>query len=630
MLVGWLLLLLRIFQSARSQDDSLKSAIEAIDRRTRDLEDYEDNEYGYTLNSPDGVAFLKAYTLERPYDFGRPVNNYIDESNDPDLNNKRISSSFRERVEQDNEKQLEELVHLISSMDDKGKFSDDDYEDIIRHLWTTYRKPYDGQTILLFSVWLDNGRMAKRNPFTDETFENPYSRHSDDDFEDEDDEDYSSNTLRKRFDRTDYKIKKLRAMYSNNPYYKLKRFSIAKRSNGAVDSANDEKHEQKRSDTKKQTDPKVQKELNDIFGNNIADSTTKAPESVGTTPGKKEISTVTTIKPSKQSGDNKEQYHALSLVSQKPLQIKKKSIDWSDYFGLDRRKKSDSNDLDKEWLIERYHKSVAMTKKRATELPNSTFRKHDTIARTISPDQMKVKDLALDDLDSKLKGMEDDIIDGALKYTGAHEGAMDPNEIQEIKDKVISKLAAAYSLEKMRNALEEYKLTVGKQEQNTKDKAVDDKFLFTEEKRVAVPRKQVVDDVPEADNAIQCADGDEECHKQNYRTPNEIIESHFGTEECPAIERACNDVATIIGQYGQVLRSACTMHQMCLLCCNTLFLDKTYDLCKGNMACQKVAQRSVRYLIDVHRSLHVQPSDINDCELSCPDIDSPNLDLPSR
>nr|CAI5836259.1 unnamed protein product [Callosobruchus analis] len=358
----------------------------------------------------------------------------------------------------------------------------------------------------------------------------------------------------------------------------------------------------------------------------MADSTTKVPGTVGTTTSKKEITMITTMKPNKKSEDNKEEYNPLSLVSQKPLQIKKKSIDWSDYFGLDRRKKSDSNDLDKEWLIERYHKSVAMTKKRATEVPSSSFRKHDTIAKpTSTSDQTKVEDLALEDLDSKLKGMEDDIIDGALKYTGAHEGVMDPTEIQEIKDKVISKLAAAYSLEKMRNALEEYKLTVGKQEQNTKDKVVGDKFLFTEEKRVAVPRKQVVDDVPEADNAIQCADGDEECHKQNYRTPNEIIEIHFGTEECPPIEKACNDVATIIGQYGQVLRSACTMHQMCLLCVN-----KTYDLCKGNMACQKVAQRSVRYLIDVHRSLHVQPSDINDCELSCPDIDSSTLDLSSR
>nr|CAI5836258.1 unnamed protein product [Callosobruchus analis] len=248
MLVACLLLLLRIFQSARSQDDSLRSAIEAIDRRTRDLEDYEDNDYGYTLNSPDGVAFLKGYTLERPYDFGRPDNNYLDEGYDADANNKRISSSFRERVEQDNEKQLEELVHLISSMDDKGKFSDEDYEDIIRHLWTSYRKPYvksfrsprTDKRYYYSQFGLDNGRMAKRNPFNDDNFEIPYNRHSEDDFEDVDDEDYSSNTLRKRFDRTDYKIKKLRAMYSNNPYYKLKRFSITKRSNGAVGSADGE------------------------------------------------------------------------------------------------------------------------------------------------------------------------------------------------------------------------------------------------------------------------------------------------------------------------------------------------------------------------------------------------------
>ncbi|CAH1985349.1 unnamed protein product [Acanthoscelides obtectus] len=651
MLVAWLLLSLNIFHYARSQDDSLKSAIEAIDRRTRDLEDYEDNEYGYTLNAPEGVTFLKNYPLERSYDFGRP-DSYLEDGYDPDFTNKRISSSFRERVEQDNQKQLEELVHLISSMDDKGRFSDDDYEDIIKQLWTTYRKPHVKNNFKTSRVdkkyyypqiGLDGGRMTKRRPYTDETFDIPYFRRSEDDIEDEDDEDYSSNTLRKRFDRTDYKIKKLRAMYNNNPYYKLKRFAIAKRSNGPTESAKDEKHEHQRSSVKKQTDPKVQEELNDIFGNKISDSTTKGPDTKATT-SKKETSMTTTIKPTGEK-DTKEDYHPLSLVSQKPLQIKKKSIDWSDYFGLDRRKKSDSNDLDKEWLIERYHKSVALTKRRASELPMTSFRNHDSMPKKNfqKPTQITVEDLAsdkLEDLDAKLKDMEDDIIDGALKYTGAHEGTGDPNEIQEIKDKVISRLAAAYSLEKMRNAFEEYKLTVGKQEQKNKDKE-DDKLLFAEEKRVAVPRKQVLDeDIPEADNAIQCPDGDDEC-KQNYRTPNEIIENHFGTEECPAIEKACNDVATIIGQYGQVLRSACTMHQMCLLCsnnswfsptrqCNTLFLDKAYDLCKGNMACQKVAQRSVRYLIDVHRSLHVQPTEINDCELACPDIESSNFDLSSR
>ncbi|KAJ8950318.1 hypothetical protein NQ318_021178 [Aromia moschata] len=103
--------------------------------------------------------------------------------------------------------------------------------------------------------------------------------------------------------------------------------------------------------------------------------------------------------------------------------------------------------------------------------------------------------------------------------------------------------------------------------------------------------------------------------------------------ECPAIEKACNEIASVIGKYGHVFKSACGIHEMCLLCsnnswfsptrqCNTLFIAKAYDLCKGNMECQREAQRSIPYLLDVSRTLYSQPSSVDDCELSCPETDA--------
>jgi hypothetical protein len=60
-------------------------------------------------------------------------------------------------------------------------------------------------------------------------------------------------------------------------------------------------------------------------------------------------------------------------------------------------------------------------------------------------------------MDTKLRNIEEVIVNEAVKYTGAHEGTSDTKEIQEVKDKVLAHLATAYSLEKMRQALREFK-----------------------------------------------------------------------------------------------------------------------------------------------------------------------------
>lgn len=97
-----------------------------------------------------------------------------------------------------------------------------------------------------------------------------------------------------------------------------------------------------------------------------------------------------------------------------------------------------------------------MKKKSNDEFPLHSFKNHDEF------DAKKKKDVnveKIDDMDKKLKTIEDLIIDETIKYTGAHEGISDPEDIRKLKDHVISRLATAYSLEKMRRALEKLRQT---------------------------------------------------------------------------------------------------------------------------------------------------------------------------
>lgn len=82
-------------------------------------------------------------------------------------------------------------------------------------------------------------------------------------------------------------------------------------------------------------------------------------------------------------------------------------------------------------------------------------------------------------IDGNLKTMEDHIIEDAIKYTGSKQGLLlqsnplrpifkeilfltgisDPDEIEELKSHVISRLITAYDLEKLRRVLSKLKKT---------------------------------------------------------------------------------------------------------------------------------------------------------------------------
>jgi hypothetical protein len=105
----------------------------------------------------------------------------------------------------------------------------------------------------------------------------------------------------------------------------------------------------------------------------------------------------------------------------------------------------------------------------------------------------------LNKMDQKLKNIEDLIIDETVKYTGAHEGISEPEEIEKLKDHVVSRLATAYSLEKMRRALGKLKQSVDDDnhiqmneilDSNKRGESNNDK----KEKRVAAKKEKVTFD----------------------------------------------------------------------------------------------------------------------------------------
>ncbi|RZC32015.1 serine/threonine-protein kinase kinX [Asbolus verrucosus] len=684
--VGGLLLI--IVGLTKAQEDSLRSALNAIDRRQKDLSEFpryeNDNlgEYGYSLDGPDDLAFLSSsdYNSDRELDknpaFERLLLDYLED--DPYLDSgradhdedvkKRISSSFRERLEEDKERQLEELAQSFLAENDREETDNEDYSELIKELWEKYRNSpslYNRPRVYMNSemkkrtyyprLGLDSIGLRKRNKYydSDTLSDSPYlyNYNSRDDFfnkyQDEDDRDIDSNYYDWNKNKH-YKRERKYDARQRTYNYPVKRFPVSKRSSSYEPPHTSEvNHEHKRSTSKKdavvKTDPKVAKDLSKIFGTISTEKpTTVKPDKIkkDQTPkeSKRKVKSAKSDK-TKPANSKEEVSGMLSDKNDKPLQIKKKSINWSDYFGLDRRKKSD-DELDNEWLMERYHKAIALTAKRNAEYPLQSFKNHDQPSKKESDgstdaqkkENQTPEEVKISEMDAKLKNMEDTIIDDALKYTGAHEGTTDSQEIQEVKDRVISRLAAAYSLEKMRRALGEYKLSIAKERERLKQQhKTSDDYDISEDKRVSVPRKQAIDEdrekIPEGDNNIKCSQGDEDCEEQNYRTPSEVLEQ-TAFEECPRVQRACNEIATILGHYARIFETACNMHQMCLLCsnnswfaptrqCNVLFLTKAFELCDGKQECQKEARRSVKYLLDVNRSLRSEP--LGECELACPD-----------
>ncbi|XP_004535824.1 uncharacterized protein LOC101456487 [Ceratitis capitata] len=319
------------------------------------------------------------------------------------------------------------------------------------------------------------------------------------------------------------------------------------------------------------------------------------------------------------------------LVSRLNNLRQKKSIDWSKYFGIDRKKKA---------------------------VNGLSFHYKDSDASVDDEDLNAEK---IDSMEKKLQSIEDFIIDGTIKYTGAHEGITDPDEIRRLKDHVLSRLATAYSLEKMRRALEklrqlvdtenhllhnvidtgnnnEKRLSVKKQQaalqefenigipENDKKKEIHSNAMMstssggTTNIRTGSKGNDALDKVKKSEKTRngfpryselpnEFGDVDDGNFVAPYETLNDAYLGNknyiIGSNQCPLIEmiaERCREVVTLSGDVQQELLPICGVHQICYLCgssqvaCDYQYMTEADAICGNNNDCQAVA-RSVLMII---------------------------------
>lgn len=315
----------------------------------------------------------------------------------------------------------------------------------------------------------------------------------------------------------------------------------------------------------------------------------------------------------------------------------KKSIDWSKYFGIDRRKKSE-------------HDNEYSKKQKSIDEDEADADKRKK--KNIDPER-------LSSMGKKLQSIEDLIIDETVKYTGAHEGIADPEEIARLKDHVVSRLATAYSLEKMRRALEKLRQSVDNENHLLRnvvenEPKSDDDSDIENEKRLSV-KKEKVDyhglhhsiNSPNNDKSkdlhgnsmssdVNEEDEEKKKKKQKKRNgyqrypeiPNDVsdFEEELGaghyeplndaylgnknyvpgsSNQCPLIDsmaQRCRDVDILSGDLNQELLPICGVHQICYLCgtspvsCDFQYLAEADSICGHNNDCQSAA-RSVLMIL---------------------------------
>uniref|UniRef100_A0A182SYE5 Uncharacterized protein n=1 Tax=Anopheles maculatus TaxID=74869 RepID=A0A182SYE5_9DIPT len=292
----------------------------------------------------------------------------------------------------------------------------------------------------------------------------------------------------------------------------------------------------------------------------------------------------------------------------------KKSIQWNKYFGMDRRKKDGRS---------------GGGSAGPAPYPLSFYKTYDEDRKKKNINQDKLESMA-----QKLKSIEDLILDQTVKYTGDHEGLItEPDELEKLKDKLVARLATAYSIEKMRHTLERLKDSVSddqlklnevepEQPREEKEKA----------KRVAVKKERAEYDHSqhsmegnekvaheEVENNLDDVEADKKKKKRTQKRYQEIFRAPEEPEmddefsrglvvestECPlldAFERRCRGVDVLSGDIYQELLPACGAHQLCYLCgvspkvCDLQYLSEADNICENQPDCQTTA-RSVLMIL---------------------------------
>lgn len=245
------------------------------------------------------------------------------------------------------------------------------------------------------------------------------------------------------------------AMYSNKDQtMRKKRFPVTKRSNVFV--GNKKKRSSELGKAASETDEKISKDLSSIFGSQAKKAISEDKNKKINVPVKKSDKQAKIIVEKHNGTDGHDHTHYGEVVKpeqilpEKPVEVKKKSVKWSDYFGIDKRSKK-SFPEDREEIIK--HKYLANSMRdynnMKQEYPLRSFKNHDLDKKYYQPFDTRVfvqgqeqnvvpgPEPDYEDVDEKLKDIEDILLDEASKYSEARDA--DPEEINQLRQMVISR-----------------------------------------------------------------------------------------------------------------------------------------------------------------------------------------------
>ncbi|XP_029672667.1 uncharacterized protein LOC115241177 [Formica exsecta] len=223
--------------------------------------------------------------------------------------------------------------------------------------------------------------------------------------------------------------------------------------------------------------------------------------------------------------DQKE--NATKQAKSKFVQVRKKSVDWSQYFGIDRRKKKatftagqGTQNQDDEWMLQRYYENMAENLKP----------KNDENERKENLEQM----------------------DSEFWHIPKKE---EETDLQKVKDKLMAQMAAAYSMQKMRKVLNELLKTILAQK---------------EAQRMQKENNQTSNFRENSNANSNSGNGGKTDDKRSAINNNvddgEFIEEPKSCPELEAIEWRCRNVDNLAGDTSRMLYVPCVKLQICKAC----------------------------------------------------------------
>ncbi|XP_029169110.1 uncharacterized protein LOC114939051 [Nylanderia fulva] len=216
------------------------------------------------------------------------------------------------------------------------------------------------------------------------------------------------------------------------------------------------------------------------------------------------------------------------------VQVRKKSVDWSQYFGIDRRKKKatfaggqDTQNQDDEWMLQRYYENMA--------------------------ENLKPKDDENEQKDKQLQDLKLRYLNLILKEAMRNSNLEDEDEL--LDNKVRPRITAADWLQKALNNLRS-NIAAQKESQKTEKEAHNLTSNFRENSNGSP--------IINSDNIRRTDD------KRNSISNNvddgESIEEPRSCPELEAIEWRCRTVDNLAGDSSRMLYVPCVKLQICKAC----------------------------------------------------------------